>query len=125
MLQWFRVRASRVAAVLLVSVAALGASHAAPHQDDCHDAACATVAVPHDASAHQVRSPSPATDNHPLHCLVCHWVRSFRPRPEVRIVSAPAIQTGVRLHVESFTAPAAATVAQPPLRSPPASPVLA
>ena len=116
---WFRSCARHIAATLLVSVIALGGSLAAPHADDCHDAACHPGAVPHDASAHAFTAPSQDDGAHPLHCLVCHWARSFRPPTEVRFVSAPAIQAGTRLHVESFTVARATTVAQPPLRSPP------
>lgn len=120
MLRWFRLHASRVATTLLVSVIAVGGSMVSPHPEDCHDAACTPGAVVHDASAHQIGGARPSADSHPLHCLVCHWARSFRPRTEIRFVSAPAAQAGVRIHVESFTVAPVTTVAQPPLRSPPA-----
>ena len=122
MLRWFRARASRIAATLLVSVTALGGSLLAPHPIDCHDA-CA-VAVTHDASEHGMRADVSGTEDHPLHCLVCHWARSFRPQTETRFVAAPAVQAGTRIHIVVFTATASSQVAQPPLRSPPASPVL-
>ena len=121
-MHWFRVRARRIAATLLVSVIALGGSMVAPHENDCHDTACFPGVVPHDASAHAFSAPDQSEGAHPLHCLVCHWSRSFRPHTEVRLVTAPAIQAGVRIHVESFTVAPVTTVAQPPLRSPPASP---
>ncbi len=92
---------------------------ATPHEDDCHGAACHPGAVPHDASAHAFSAPSQDAASHPLHCLVCHWARSFRPDSEVRFVSAPAAQAGTCIHVESFTVAPVTTVAQPPLRSPP------
>lgn len=122
MLRWFRVRASQIAATLLVSVTALGGSLLAPHPIDCHDA-CA-VAVTHDASAHRVHANVPETEDHPLHCLVCHWARSFRPQTETRFVPAPAAQAGTRVHVVVFTVAPADQVAQPPLRSPPTPPAL-
>ena len=122
MLQWFRVQASRVAGALLVSVTVLGGSLVAPHPVDCHDA-CA-VTVTHDASAHRMSADVPDAESHPLHCLVCHWSRSFRPRTEATFLHAPAVQAGARVHLVVFTAAPAAQVAQPPLRSPPASPVL-
>ncbi len=125
MLQWFRVQAARVAAATLVWMMAAGGAAVAPHEDDCHDAACSPIVVEHDASAHRVGAPSVEDDGHPLHCLVCHWVRAFRPRTEVRFVSAPASQAAVRLPVRSFVIPSRAPVAQPPLRSPPASPIAA
>ncbi len=123
MLSWFRSRASGVAATLLLSLATLRVSAVSPHEDDCHDAACRAMAVEHDASAHQIGAPSTESDVHPLHCLVCHWVRSFRPPTEARILSTPAAEAGTTLHVEIFTAAAAAPAAQPPLRAPPSSPV--
>jgi hypothetical protein len=124
-MSWFRNWAQRIAGTLLVSVVALGGSMAAPHLDDCHDVACAAFPVSHDADAHAFRA-APETDAaHPLHCLVCHWARSFRPHTEVRFVSAPSVQAGIRAHVDSFTVARSAIVAQPPLRSPPASLLLA
>ena len=124
MLDWFRACARRVAAAMLVSIIALGGSMASPHAEDCHDAACGPVVALHDASAHAFRAAGQDASAHPLHCLVCHWARSFRPHTEIRFVSAPAIQASVRIHAESFTVAPVTTVAQPPLRSPPASPVL-
>jgi hypothetical protein len=122
MLRWFRARASRIAATLIVSLTALGGSLLAPHPIDCHDECAA--AVTHDASAHGMRANVPATEEHPLHCLVCHWARSFRPQTETRFVPAPAAQAGTRVHVVVFTVAPSDQVAQPPLRSPPASPAL-
>jgi hypothetical protein len=120
---WFRACAQRIAGTLLVSVVALGGSMAAPHADDCHDTACVPVAVTHDADAHAFRAASDAAPAHPLHCLVCHWARSFRPDTGVRFVSAPSVQAGSCIHVESVPVAHVTTVAQPPLRSPPASPL--
>jgi len=122
MLQWFRVHASCVAGALLVSLTALGGSLVAPHPIDCHDACAATVT--HDASAHRVRADVPDAESHPLHCLVCHWARSFRPHTETRFLHAPAIQAGTRVHIVVTPVAHAAPVAQPPLRSPPSSPDL-
>lgn len=121
MLARIRRHASTVAATLLVSVVTLGGSLAAPHPDVCHDAGCAPIVVEHDASAHQMRGSAEKAESHPLHCLVCHWARSFRPRTEARILAAPATQAGDRIHVDIITPPTAITVAQPPLRSPPPS----
>jgi hypothetical protein len=125
MLQWCRVRAPRLAAITLVWMVAVGGVSVAPHQDDCHDAACSAIAVEHDPSAHRVGGPAVADDSHPLHCLVCHWVRAFRPHTEARFVSAPASDAGVRLPVQLFDLTGRAPVAQPPLRSPPAPPITA
>lgn len=120
MLQWFRARASSIAVAAILSMAAVGGSAVVPHEDDCHDAACAAIYVEHNAAAHRVGTAQTETDNHPLHCLVCHWVRAFRPRAEARIVSAPASEAGVSISAEFVTVSGRAPVAQPPLRSPPA-----
>jgi len=125
MLQWFRVRRARVAATTLLWMVAVSGAAVAPHEDDCHDAACAALAVDHDAAAHRVGAASADADTHPLHCLVCHWVRAFRPRTEVRIVSTPTVDAGVRMPVQFFTISGRAPVAQPTLRSPPASSITA
>ena len=90
MLRWFRVQASRIAITTIFSLAAVGVSAVSPHEDDCHDAACRAVAVEHDAAAHRYSAPPMGADAHPLHCLVCHWVRSFRPRTESHIMLTPA-----------------------------------
>lgn len=124
MLRWCRVHASRIAVAAILSLTAAGVSAVAPHEDDCHDAGCRAMAVEHDAAAHRMGAPPAAADALPLHCLVCHWARSFRPRTEARILSTPVAEAGTTLHVEFFTAAAAAPAAQPPLRAPPASPVL-
>ena len=124
MLRWFRVHASRIALAAIVSLTGVGTSAISPHEDDCHDPACRAMAVEHDAAAHHLTAPPAGGDAHPLHCLVCHWARSFRPRTEVRTLSTPVAEAGTIVHVELFTAAAAAPAAQPPLRSPPASPVL-
>jgi hypothetical protein len=122
MLKWFRARASCIAMAVLTSLATLGISLAGVHPDDCHDDCI--VAVIHDASAHEIGADTRNTDSPPLHCLVCHWARSFRPRSEVVFVAAPISATGIWTNVEIYTAAPVAPSAQPPLRSPPASPVL-
>jgi hypothetical protein len=108
-----------VTIALLVSMVAFGGSLVRPHLDDCHDAGCGAVAISHDESAHRVGTAEAAAD-HPLHCVACHWARSFRPA-EGRIASAPAGDSGVRLQVEIVLAAPVAHAAQPPLRSPPAT----
>jgi hypothetical protein len=120
MLRRFRERSAHVAAALVVLFAMVGAPHSAdPH----HDAGHGVALVAHDESAHRVGAAASDTDSRPLHCLVCHLARSFRPRTEARSISAPATRVAVRIHIEIFTASSAALIAQPPLRSPPASPV--
>ncbi|MGH9255933.1 MAG: hypothetical protein ACRD3C_15350 [Vicinamibacterales bacterium] len=120
MLQWFRARASSIAATAMLSMAAAGGSAVVPHEDDCHDAACRAIDVEHNAAAHRIGAASAETDNHPLHCLVCHWARAFRPPTEARVVSTPSTDAAVNVNVETVTISGRAPVAQPPLRSPPA-----
>jgi len=124
MLSWFRSRASGVATTLLLSLATLSVSLYAPHAVDCHDTDCGTIFVAHDASAHRIRANTSTADTHPLHCLVCHWARSFRPHITTTFVATPAAHTGIRVHFDLITVARNAQVAQPPLRSPPASPVI-
>jgi hypothetical protein len=121
MLRWFRTRARVLAAVVLVSVAALGATSVVPHEDDCHGGYCIVSIVPHDASQHSIGRTSPPVD-HPLHCVVCHWQRLLRPSIELVHAFAPAVENDVRLAADVLTVPLLFPAAQPPLRSPPASP---
>jgi hypothetical protein len=125
MLQWCRARATPVATATLVWLIAAGGAAVAPHEDDCHDAACRAIVVEHDAAAHRVGAPSVDDETHPLHCLVCHWVRAFRPRTEARQVSTPVSEAGARIPVQFFAILGSASFAQPPLRSPPALPIAA
>jgi len=120
MLRWCRLQASRIALTAMVSMAVAGGSAVVPHEDDCHDAGCSSIAVEHNASAHRVGAATAADDSHPLHCLVCHWVRAFRPRTEVRIVSTLTANAGLSVPVQLFTTSTGPQVSQPPLRSPPA-----
>jgi hypothetical protein len=124
MLQWFRTRASTIATVAILSMAAVGGSAVVPHEDDCHDA-CPATAGQHNPAAHRIGGTPVDADSHPLHCLVCHWARAFRPRTEARVVSAPSTETAVNIYVEIVSVSGRAPVAQPPLRSPPSSPISA
>lgn len=118
MLRLFRLRRWSVltACVLFASLAttSVGALH---HAATGHDAFPAVVE--HDASAHRIQGDATAATAHPIHCLVCHWARSSRPRPEAAFQPAPAVQYSLRLHPEFFVVTPAALAAQPPLRSPP------
>lgn len=121
MLHWFRVHAARVAIAAIVALTSVGLAAVSPHVDDCHDARGMAVAVDHDAAAHVIGAP-PANDAAPLHCLVCHLVRSFRLQAEARIVSTPVADAGTVLHSELVTPLLPALVAQLPSRSPPSFP---
>ena len=121
MLQWFRARARSVGAVALLSLVTLSVSSAMPHRDDdCHDAICAVV-VPHDPSAHSVSRSDTSHVSRPLHCVLCHWTRTFRPSAQAAHPLAPAVDRAVRVLVHVVFAPEAFLAAQPPLRAPPAS----
>ncbi|MEQ1574595.1 MAG: hypothetical protein ABL993_10150 [Vicinamibacterales bacterium] len=120
MLRRLRARTASVAAALLVSIATLGLPHVTGLG---HDADCAIVVVVHDASAHQVQADGPRDTEHPVHCLACHWARSFRPTGEVTYLPAASDEIHAPLLIDASPVAAAATVAQPPLRSPPPSPV--
>jgi hypothetical protein len=120
-MNWFRSSARAIAATLLTSLATLAISFVRPHPVDCHDAGCAAAAVVHDASAHRVRGDTSGVDSHPLHCSLCHWARSFRPHIETKFVPAPATAAGAHIHLAFLTPAHRAPLAQPPLRSPPAS----
>jgi hypothetical protein len=117
-LSWFRESARPLAAALLVSLGTFG-SFVVPHTDDCH-ADCLPAFVAHDADAHRIQDSTRADEPHALHCLVCHWARSFRPRPQGMFVGAPVVEQGGRTHIQSFTVARLESAAQPPLRSPPA-----
>ena len=117
-MQWFRTSASRVALAARLSLAAATFSAAAPH-GGAHDAACDLVTAEHDASAHRMTAAA-TTDEHSLHCLACHWARSFRLRTEIRVVLIAASAAGIADPVEYVPTVVSAPVAQPPLRSPPA-----
>jgi hypothetical protein len=119
MLGWFRTRRASLGAMLLASLATFGGSLIIPHGDDCHDH-CVQALVAHDASAHRFQADTSADHSHPLHCLVCHSARSFRPRQATAFLSgAPSGENSWRIHPEFFVLATAASAAQPPLRSPP------
>ena len=123
-LTWFRTRRSSLTVTVLLSLVVMGGSQLAPHPDDCHDTLCIPAVVAHDASAHRIGDGAVPTHDHQLHCLVCDWVRSFRPRAEAAFLPAPAPKVGAHVVVDVFTAALADLVAQPSLRGPPASPAL-
>lgn len=124
MLQWFRARARSIGATALLSLVTLGVWSATPHQDDCHDAICAVV-VPHDPSAHSVGRADAGDADRPLHCVLCHWTRIVRPPAAVVHHLTPAVDRTVRFLVDVVVAPDAFVAAQPPLRAPPSSSLLA
>jgi hypothetical protein len=122
MLQWFRSRARAAAWAALLSLTTLTVTSAAPHQDDCHDAVCASAVVPHDPSAHTVGRDTSSAER-PLHCVLCHWTRIVRP-VDAAHHATPSAEHNVRSLVTVVVAPQFIVAAQPPLRAPPAAPSL-
>jgi hypothetical protein len=125
MLAWFRAQSSRIAFVAMASLVALGMSAVSPHVDDCHDAACLGLVVEHDASAHRFVAPVSVTDAAHLHCLVCHWTRSFRPPITTKFSTGPNVLVRTMVPLDTIFVARNAQIAQPPLRSPPLSPLTA
>jgi hypothetical protein len=124
MLRWFRIHATRITLATLCALASLGASSVLPHGDDCHDIVCLPMTVEHDADAHRFVAPPTGVDAPHLHCLVCHWLRSFRPQTETRVLFVSGAEAGAVHYIDSFAASLAAPAAQPPLRAPPVAPSL-
>ena len=101
-------------AVALHGAVLHGGSH-----DEAEGHAAVTHAVEHDAAAHAFTAPPEPDQVPPLHCLACHWTRSFRPRGQTSFLAAPAIEAGASLYVEAASHTSPSTLSQPPLRSPP------
>ena len=120
MLKVVRARTSSVAAALLVSLLSLQLPHTA---DEDHDSHASAVLFAHDPSTHAVGNPAPGNEAPPLHCVVCHIARSFRPQTAASSLPLPVVSISTLVHIEVFTAARPSVVAQPPLRSPPASPL--
>jgi hypothetical protein len=118
LLGWFRVRARALAAAVLAALATLGAASIVPHEDDCHEGQCIATVAPHDPSQHHVRASSTA-DDHPLHCVVCHWQRLLRPAAVLAQRLAPPAPDPDRFGFDAVRVPPLLRASQPPLRSPP------
>ena len=116
MFAWIRRRLSAVTTALLLSMATLGVPHGL---EPGHDADFAAIVVQHDASAHQFRTPEGDAPSHPLHCVVCHWARTFRPTITATYLSSPTLDVLVAWVAGETALPHHLTASQPPLRSPP------
>ena len=123
MLAWFRARCRGIASAALVSLVTLTISLALPHADDCHGAECEAVAL-HDPSGHSV-GRSQQADEHPNHCIACHWTRSVRPAPETTQLLAPVAAEDSRIALDAFSLSSQTSLLRPSLRAPPAAPNLA
>ena len=129
MLAWVRNQSARVARALLLSLLTATASQAAPsHADAGHDdhlTSAGLASIPHNESDHALRADVPADGAHPLHCLVCHWARAFRPLASPSAEIAPTLEARYHVHRAAFRAPRSVSPPQLSLRSPPASPSVA
>ena len=111
-----------MAALLALFFGTLGTPHSS---DPRHDSDRALVVIPalHDEADHQLQAGRTSPASPESHCEMCHFARSFRPRADARGVSAPSARAGTPHDLETFTAIPSALTAQPPLRSPPTSPL--
>jgi hypothetical protein len=110
-----------LAAIVLVSVSALGAWTSTVHELDCHDAECAPLTVVHDASAHAFRSAEQPPGEREIHCVLCHWTRVLGPGVQ-SVAAAPYIVSQSRaVPVADASVVRLVTAAQPPLRAPPSA----
>ena len=122
MLKVVRARTSTVAAALLVSLFSLHLPHVADADHDAHES---LVVFAHDASTHALSRTAPDAGAAPLHCVVCHFGRSVRPRTDAATLPAPTESTGAHINLDVFTTVRPVLVPQPPLRAPPAAPEFA
>ena len=120
MLIGIRARSSSIAFALLLAFAVTSTAQAsAAHGSEDHDTGCApAVAVAHDESAHTLDSPG-ADGGHPLHCLVCHWARTFRLSTVTGNGTAPVLCQQELVRTNRIPAPRAVDAAQLTLRAPP------
>ena len=125
MLHRIRPHLRTLAAAVLVSVSALGAWSTFAHGLDCFDHDDAVVAVVvHDASAHVFSSAAPADEDRPIHCVLCHWTRTFGPSVQ-SVAAAPSLaDRTVAIPVDDATVPRLVAAVQPPLRAPPSASTL-
>lgn len=120
MLTGMRARSPSIAvAVLLAFAVASTAQAVAAHGTEDHDAGCAPVAaIAHDESAHTLDSPG-ADGRHPLHCLVCHWARTFRLSTVIGNGTTPVLCEHGLVRTNRIPAARAVDSAQLTLRAPP------
>ena len=118
MLAWLRGSARTISAVVLVALTSLLGSSITPHEDDCHEGLCSASVFFHDASTHSVQATRDSAD-HPLHCVMCHSGRSFRPSSESAHNLAPSLTHTLRDQLQVASVRSSSPSSRPPLRSPP------
>ena len=113
-----------LAAAVLVSVSVLGTWSTVAHGLDCHDPEGALVVVAHDASAHAFRSAPLAAGEREVHCVLCHWTRTFGPGVESVATAPLVVVLTFALTSTDDSVARLISAAQPPLRAPPLAPTL-
>jgi hypothetical protein len=109
-----------LAAAVLVSMSAVTGWSALVHELDSHDHETAPAFVVHDESAHAFRNATPSTGERPVHCVLCHWTRTFGlGHQPVSIAHSFASRTLAPQVVDGDLVYTVTSV-QPPLRAPPA-----
>lgn len=121
MLHQIRPHLRALAAAVLLSVSALGAWSTFAHGLDCHDHDGAVVVVAHDASAHAFRGPAPPDEGRPIHCVLCHWTRTFGPSVQSVAAAPSLVARTFAIPGDAATLPRLIATAQPPLRAPPSA----
>jgi hypothetical protein len=121
MLHQPRRRLRVLAAAVLVSMSVVTGWSTLAHELDCYDHDTAPAFIVHDESSHAFQNAAPSASERPVHCVLCHWTRTFALgfQPSVVVLHASSayaltVQTadGGLLHPVSAV--------QPPLRAPPA-----
>jgi hypothetical protein len=120
---WVRRHVRLLAVAVLVSMSTLGAWSLVAHELDDHDHDGAPVFVVHDAAAHAFTSPQSSDAATPVHCVLCHWTRAFGPSVQSISLAPSAARRVAPRQASVEKAASAESVAQPPLRGPPVSPV--
>jgi hypothetical protein len=124
MLRHFRVRWWCFATSLALALGTAGAPfQPLLHGDDDHDVACALlVEAPHDASAHRVQNAGASDETPDVHCLACHWARSFSAHRIESHGHDQAFDADLRSHLHGIAFVSSAVPSQLPSRAPPARP---
>src|SRR5262245_64224909 len=103
MLKWFRARAKGWAVAVLWSFTALGTLSTTAHGLVCSDELSPIFIAGHTPDTHALGTSQ--TPERPTHCVLCHWMQSFRaagvraariviaPRPVVTPPVSPAQRT--------------------------------
>jgi hypothetical protein len=120
MLLQLRRRLRVLAAAVLVSMSAVTGWSALAHELDSHDHDTAPSFVVHDESAHAFRTPSPSASERPVHCVLCHWTRTFAVGFQSVAVLYSSSSRALRVEAAPGGLLHPISSVQPPLRAPPA-----